>query len=257
MPGRGDAGAPTAEAGYGVVFWDPRALAQDVATRLGIRRVDLISRDAPRAIVDADLATFQAWSSAREAALVHGSLASVRCRTATAHAVLRSEAASPLGRTIELVHVAREPVRPGGSRFGALVHAVLAIAPLGADEAAITRLAEQQGRVLAALPDEVAAGARAAFNALAHPLLQRAAQARTRGDCRRETPVTIRDTEGALIEGVVDLAFREAERWTVIDFKTDQDISRGLDAYRQQVAAYADAIEAATGQQASAVLLLV
>jgi ATP-dependent exoDNAse (exonuclease V) beta subunit len=252
-----DGGEPSAEADYGVVFWDPRALALDVAPRLGVRRTELIHKGVERSIVDADLAAFHGWQSAREAALTHGSLPTVRCRTATAHALLRSEAASPLGRPVELVHVARDLQRPSGKRFGALVHAVLAVAPLGAGEAALARLCEQQGRVLAALPEEVSGAARATRDALAHPLLQRAAQARTRGDCRRETPVTIRDAEGALIEGVVDLAFREAGRWTVIDFKTDLDISRGIDAYRQQVSAYADAIETATGEPTGAVLLLV
>jgi ATP-dependent exoDNAse (exonuclease V) beta subunit len=258
MQARGvNGGEPSAEAGYGVVFWDPRALALDVQPRLGVRRTELIHKGVERSIVEADLSVFQAWQSAREAALAHGSLPSVRCRTATAHAVLRSEAASPLGRPVELVHVSRDLQRPSGKRFGALVHAVLAVAPLGADEAALARLCEQQGRVLAALPEELSAAVRATHDALAHPLLQRAAQARTRGDCRRETPVTIRDADGALIEGVVDLAFREAGRWTVIDFKTDLDISRGVDAYRQQVSAYADAIETATGEPTGAVLLLV
>jgi ATP-dependent exoDNAse (exonuclease V) beta subunit len=107
------------------------------------------------------------------------------------------------------------------------------------------------------VPEEIPAAAQAVSAALGHPLLRRAAQAWRRGDCRRETPVTLRGADGAWLEGVVDLAFREEQRWTVIDFKTDHDIAHGLETYRHQVALYADAIEAATTERAQAVLLLV
>jgi len=61
-----------------------------------------------------------------------------------------------------------------------------------------------------------------------------------------------------LLEGVVDLAFRDGDSWTVIDFKTDREISQaGLDRYRRQVALYAAAIGRATGAGVSAYLLRV
>ena len=77
------------------------------------------------------------------------------------------------------------------------------------------------------------------------------------GHCRRETPVTLRDADGTLVEGAVDLAFLDGDTWTVIDFKTDHELTRNLDVYRRQVALYPDAIAAATGQPARAVLLRV
>ena len=60
------------------------------------------------------------------------------------------------------------------------------------------------------------------------------------------------------MEGVVDVAFLEEDGWTVIDFKTDHELREGgLDAYRRQVALYAEAIAAATGRPARPVLFRV
>jgi len=67
--------------------------------------------------------------------------------------------------------------------------------------------------------------------------------------------VTIRESDGTLIEGVVDLAFEEAGGWTVVDFKTDSEIVTAVATYRRQVALYASVIEKATGRPAAAVLL--
>jgi ATP-dependent exoDNAse (exonuclease V) beta subunit len=111
--------------------------------------------------------------------------------------------------------------------------------------------------VLGAAEEEMEAAVRVVARALAHPLLARAAIAARAGGCRRETPVTLRLDDGTLVEGVVDLAFLDAGAWTVVDFKTDHELARGLDGYRRQVALYADAIRAATGQPASGVLLRV
>jgi ATP-dependent exoDNAse (exonuclease V) beta subunit len=63
-----------------------------------------------------------------------------------------------------------------------------------------------------------------------------------------------------MIEGIIDLAFAEpagdARLWTVVDFKTDPELSRTGDAYAAQVRMYAAAITAATGEPATGVLLL-
>jgi ATP-dependent exoDNAse (exonuclease V) beta subunit len=70
----------------------------------------------------------------------------------------------------------------------------------------------------------VAAAAEVAERVLAHDLLARARSAAARHVCRRESPVMIKDQDGMLIEGVVDLAFEEKGVWTVVDFKTDQEL---------------------------------
>jgi ATP-dependent helicase/nuclease subunit A len=64
--------------------------------------------------------------------------------------------------------------------------------------------------------------------------------------------------DGALIEGVVDLAFEEAGEWIVVDYKTDREVAQsGEDRYRRQVAFYASAIAQATGQPAHGILMRV
>jgi ATP-dependent helicase/nuclease subunit A len=151
----------------------------------------------------------------------------------------------------------RGPERPGGARFGELVHAVLASAPLDAGRATIDSIAEVHGRILSAPPEELAAAVQTVERVLAHALLARARAADGRGACRRETPVTC--TLGAVVvEGIVDLAFEEHGAWTVVDYKTDRELAAvGEDRYRRQVALYASAISQATGQPATGVLVRV
>jgi ATP-dependent exoDNAse (exonuclease V) beta subunit len=151
--------------------------------------------------------------------------------------------------------------RPRGKRFGTLVHAVLAEVDLEAGSAAVAVVAAAQGRLLGAPLDEVTASAAAVVAALAHPLLQRAAASASRGDCRRETPVLLPLPNGAVIEGVIDLAFREpgdeGARWTVVDFKTDVELEGRRGKYETQVLLYVRAISEATGEPALGCLLSV
>ena len=59
----------------------------------------------------------------------------------------------------------------------------------------------------------------------------------------------------------MDLAFPErvggAERWVVVDFKTDADIAGRLDEYRVQLLLYLRAISQSTGVPARGVLMCV
>jgi ATP-dependent exoDNAse (exonuclease V) beta subunit len=114
-----------------------------------------------------------------------------------------------------------------------------------------------QARILGATAEETATAIAVVEAALGHPLMKRAQSALERGRCRRETPVTLRESDGTLVEGVVDLAFEEDSRWLVIDFKTDRELAGRLAEYRRQVALYAAAIAAATGKATGAFLLRV
>jgi ATP-dependent helicase/nuclease subunit A len=87
--------------------------------------------------------------------------------------------------------------------------------------------------------------------------MERARAAQAIGKCRRETPVTLREDHGDLVEGVVDLAFEENGTWTVVDFKTDTELAGRLDSYRRQVGIYAEAIKQATGKGVVGVLFRV
>ena len=151
---------------------------------------------------------------------------------------------------------ARGRQRAGGARFGELVHAMLATAPLNADAPVIAALADVHSRILSAPEEETAAAARTVSDVLAHPVLGRARAAEARGACRRETPITCTLPDGMMIEGVVDLAFEEQGTWTVVDYKTDRELAAaGEDRYRRQVALYASAIAQATGLPASGILI--
>ena len=121
-----------------------------------------------------------------------------------------------------------------------------------------------QRRLLGSSLAERDAAIVAVTRALGHPLLRRATAAAGLGLCRRETPVSVVLADGTLLEGVVDAAFFDdaggegaGGAWTVVDFKTDQELSVHEPIYRRQVALYAHAIAAATGQPTCAVLLRV
>jgi ATP-dependent exoDNAse (exonuclease V) beta subunit len=60
---------------------------------------------------------------------------------------------------------------------------------------------------------------------------------------------------GTLVEGVLDLAFREKDAWTVVDFKTDREFEKELAQYKRQVGLYALSIERATGEFCGGVLM--
>src|SRR5262245_7579121 len=77
-----------------------------------------------------------------------------------------------------------------------------------------------QARILGAAAEEVKGATTLVTAALAHPLMARARDASRAGRCRRETPVTYRQPDGSLVEGVLDLAFEETGGWTIVDFRS-------------------------------------
>jgi ATP-dependent exoDNAse (exonuclease V) beta subunit len=60
--------------------------------------------------------------------------------------------------------------------------------------------------------------------------------------------------DGTLIEGVLDLAFDEADATVVVDFKTDHELVAGEPRYRAQLQQYLGAVSRATGRPAHGVL---
>ena len=82
-------------------------------------------------------------------------------------------------------------------------------------------------------------------------------RARSSSRLRRETPITWTQKDGTLIEGVLDLAFDEQDLTTVIDFKTDHELSAGEARYRAQLQKYVDAVAAATERRVAGVLFKV
>ena len=150
--------------------------------------------------------------------------------------------------------------RPHGTRFGVLVHAVLATIDLDGDAAAVAAAAGVQARVLGVAAADVDAACEVVTRTLAHPLVRRAAVAARAGRCRREVALAVRLDDGRLVEGVADLVFHDATPepgWTVVDFKTDLDVRGRLAEYRWQLGAYVHAVAEATALPARAVVLQV
>ena len=113
------------------------------------------------------------------------------------------------------------------------------------------------GRIVGTQAEEVEAAVKAVAAALQHPLMERARNAAASGGCYREVPLSMREEDGTLIEGLADLEFRENGKWIVVDFKTDQELAGGLERHRRQVAIYATAISKATASSCDSFLFRV
>jgi ATP-dependent exoDNAse (exonuclease V) beta subunit len=134
------------------------------------------------------------------------------------------------------------------------MHAALATVPFDADSTTIERVVVSHGRVLGGTDQEIAAAAKLVQNVLGHPILHRARDASLQRRCRREVPVTFRTSAGLLVEGSVDLAFKEGDHWTIVDFKTDEELRIPAN-YNQQIRLYGESVHASTGKAVRLVLM--
>ena len=245
-------------AGYTVTWWDPHALHLGAASSFGLRRDDLIVKDGDMFAVEDRMVAYERWRAERLEAIERAQVPGVRVETATAWAASAAESGIDQeiaqGSPIEIVQLAGAADRPRGPKFGTLVHAVLATVSLDASDQDVARASETQGRILLSSGEEVRAAAAVACAVLRHDLM---ARARRSEHLRRETPVTWLQKDGLMIEGVLDLAFEEDGVTTVVDFKTDHELSAGEARYRAQVQQYVTAVARATGRPATGVLFKV
>ena len=193
-----------------------------------------------------------AWQATRVEVRERARRPSSVVETATEQATLQKGAGAP--RPEVLRTTVERAGRPGGKRFGILVHAALAVVPLDADDAAIARVTAVQGRLVGSPANEVDAAKAAVRAALQHDIFQRA---RASSDVRRECAIQRAVDDGTIVEGVVDLAFLDGDQWLVVDFKTDAELGERLDVYATQLHVYTEALTRATGGKARAVLLSV
>ncbi|HET9743592.1 MAG TPA: 3'-5' exonuclease [Terriglobales bacterium] len=236
---------------YNVVWWGPTTLELGKPPSFSIRQQELLERGDDQ-LVQHHLTEYQAWRNVRQKLLEHGSMPSIRFQTVTDSA--KRELA--LDVKTEVVEMAKK-TRPYGPRFGSLVHATLAAVPLGSNAPDVAAVANLQGRIFGATREEIAAAIEVAVAVLRHPLMQRARAAVAIGRCYRELPLSLRMDDGTLVEGIADVVFFDGEKWTVIDFKTDQDLASGLQRYRRQVAIYATAVSKVNEAQCEAFLFCV
>jgi ATP-dependent helicase/nuclease subunit A len=230
-----------------VVWFGPRPLKLELELAGGLQAAEALEPGDD--VGGGGQAASEAWRQARAVALEHGARPSERVRVARE----LDEAPPPGLIRVEDSGVARAG-RPSGRRFGELVHAVLAAVPLDAPRALVTSAVAAQGRALLASPAEASAAVEAVLAALAHPLLVAAREARV---VRRERGLVEVRGEGDFVEGSVDLAFLDGDGWTVVEFKTDDDLEAHRPAYEAQAAAYVRAVSAATGLPTRGVLLRV
>jgi ATP-dependent exoDNAse (exonuclease V) beta subunit len=235
---------------YSVVWWDPHVLSYGADTGSGLRRDDLIAKDGDPVKVAARRADYDAWQANRQTIVAHASAPSINVRTATSIALDRTVEAAEDAPEMTVVDFSRHSERPFGPRFGTLVHAVIATAPLDATEAVIAAVARAQGRILPSAKgeryadEEVYAAVEVVVSVLRDPLFDRVRAAERAGRCARELPITWKAPDGVLIEGTIDLTFEDADGLTIIDFKTDRELSADLSRYMRQLAVYCHALSA-------------
>jgi ATP-dependent helicase/nuclease subunit A len=238
-----------------VVWWDPATLPTGTQGRTSTRLTEFLREDDRRLRSQEGIQAHNEWQTRRAKVREVASQPEWTVVSATAHAAESDKVGSDGDVRVESLDI--DFSRPHGKRFGTLVHTVLSVVPLDSDEAEIVNVARIQGRVLGANDDEVAAAVEIVERALNHPLIKRAAAAVGAGYCRREVPVAMKLENGNIVEGIVDLAFRDPESpdaWKVIDFKTDFEVKGRIDEYRHQVRLYAQAIAQSTGLPTEAVL---
>jgi len=250
-------GSHRAQAGsHRVVWWDPTRLILDVKEAMGLRQSVLLEADASGEISKRGDAAYRAWSEARSAALARGAAPTIRVIGATAAATLGDAAMSANGGEIRVEEIARDRSLARLRLFGTLVHETMLRIHFAAPRTEIEQVAASVARMIGAGADDVDAAVDAVANALGSDVIRAAASA---SEIRREYPVLVTLDDGATAEGIADLAFRSdadgAARWTIVEFKTDADLSRRLPEYRAQVAIYLRAVRAATALAASGVIL--
>jgi ATP-dependent exoDNAse (exonuclease V) beta subunit len=221
-----------------LVWFDPAALRLKVGKTEGVESEQVLQGTPDQAV--AGLERYQAWRTQRSARLEAG--AAPRLLVTTAERLRRCEDAADL----EVITVTLEcPAgRPGGRRFGRIVHDILEAAAGGSS---IDALAEVCGRGQGATEAECSAAAEVVRAALAHPLLRMDGAV----EIHREWPMTVKLSDGRIVDGRIDLAWWDGGRWTVVDYKTNRPERRNV----AQVQAYGVAVRRATGMPVRCVVL--
>jgi len=237
-------GLHTPQAGdHQVVWWDPIGLRLDVALGFGLRQEEILAAE-PASRAAEGIARYRQWQQERRHTLESGQLPAFRIVSPT-----DGVEDPPERRTIHIEDASTAAQRPGGRRFGILVHAILRDLDLRGTSAQIAALARVHARLLDAAGEETDAAAAAVEAAWAHPLLARARAAQR---CHRELPIHSRLEDGRMLEGVIDLAFVEQDRWVVVDFKSD---SENAARYERQLQWYLYALSKLTGRESAGHLL--
>ncbi|MFN7922526.1 MAG: UvrD-helicase domain-containing protein [Bryobacteraceae bacterium] len=227
---------------HDVVWWDPAALRLNVEAGQGLRHEEILAEGSA-----ASLDRYREWSQARADRI---SESSRPLHTVFTPSEAR-EAPPDFDCEIGFETVSRPDTRPGGRRFGTLVHAAMRDVPFDAEGPDVVAVVQLHARLLGAGDADVSAAADAVIAALRHPLIR---AAHTAEECLREVPVTYK-FDGRIVEGVIDLAYRAGGAWMIVDFKTDEDLDANRKHYEMQLRWYAFALSRVTGAVARGWLL--
>jgi ATP-dependent helicase/nuclease subunit A len=221
-----------------VVWFDPAVLALDVAKDEGVENEQVLSGTPEQAVEE--LRLYNEWKDARAIRLASGAVERYRVAVAESFGACEEAEHIPVG----VVTLPAESGRATGRKFGRVVHDILQHAASADD---VEALAEIWGRRHSATADEKVAAAEAARNALEYVAGAMPAGA----ERHRELEVMVRLQDGRLVGGRIDLAWRDANSWTVVDYKTDRRAKRKI----AQVQLYGLALERATGMPVRGVIL--
>jgi ATP-dependent helicase/nuclease subunit A len=244
------------QGGHQVGWWDPSRLVIEVEEAMGLRQNKLLQADEKHEISTRGVEANREWQEKRAAALAAGAAPSLKVATATELALTATASGLAHAGEIRVAQVKRNTGRPGGKRFGTLVHATMTRVAFDADRPAIANAAASEGRIMDASPAEVEAAAEAVSRAIASPLI---AEAKAAARVMREFPILTGLDDGTTVEGIADLVFSardgSGERWMIVDFKTDFDLTPRLEEYRAQIGLYLKGIRDVTGRPAEGVIL--
>lgn len=232
--------------GHEVVWWDPSLLSLHSGQQGGWKNEDLLVKDSA-GVAAQGVEQYRQWTQARESDL--RAAAQPRHRLVIASL---TETDPPQPSQVEIVRIPSAGPRPGGRRFGLLLHAVMRDIAWTSSPSEIEAVAQVHGRMLGASEEECAAAVERAGAAIAGEWPRRAGQAER---VHRELPLTVPAGEGRVLEGILDVAFLEPSGWIILDFKTDRDVEAAKDRYVRQLSWYAWGLARATGTPARAVLL--
>jgi ATP-dependent exoDNAse (exonuclease V) beta subunit len=229
-----------------------------VAEQAPLRQQRILQTDPEGAAAATSEAAYAVWKTGRDELIDRASQPLLRVQTVT---TLAGGEVAAADIPVEIVKCPSSPERPGGRRFGVLVHAILADVDLQSSPEAVRLAAGIHGRLVDATEEEIRAAAVTVETTLLHPIMRRAASAAENHELRRETPILLQRADGSLVEGAVDLAFREDTSdfngWTAVDFKTGGEFEANQVRYTAQVALYAEAIRKATSLPTKGILFVV
>ena len=230
-----------------VVWWDPSILSLGSEGGVGLRREKILARDEGNQ-AERGLELYLDWKEQRALDLEKGIKPEFEILTPS-----RSlEPPAQFEPNLTVQQLERAAGRPGGRRFGILVHTLLRDVTLEPDPEQVRALAKYHSRILKASEAEREAAVETVLRTLGHPLLE---QARTARRCHREWPLLLHLKDGRTVEGTIDLAFKTESGWVVVDFKTDLDQEKQEQLYRIQLSWYLLAVSRLTESPTRGVLL--